>query len=134
MKASPSIDHEILRPCVFFDRDGVVNVSPGTGYITRVEDFILSEGIIDGLRVAKQRGYVCIVVTSQRCVGKGLITLDGLAAIHARMMEQVASSGVDFLDVFAFTGLPETSAWEKPSPVMIELAAEKRTAVMRFAA
>ena len=125
MEASTRPEGNGLRPCVFFDRDGVVNVSPGAGYVTRVEDFVLNEGIVDCLRVAKERGYVCVLVTSQRCVGKGLITRDGLAAIHARMVEWLASSGVGFLDIYAFTGLPETATWEKPSPVMIERAATK---------
>lgn len=125
MKPSTHPECDSLRPCVFFDRDGVVNVSPGSGYVTRVEDFILSDGIVECLRVAGERGYVCVLVTSQRCVGKGLLTLDGLAAIHARMTALLAASGVGFLDIYAFTGLPETMTWEKPSPFMIELAATK---------
>jgi len=125
MEAPGPLQPAILRPCVFFDRDGVVNVSPGAGYVTRVEDFVLTEGIVDCLRVAGERGYVAVLVTSQRCVGKGLLMAEGLADIHARMAALLASSGVGFLDVFAFTGLPETATWEKPSPVMIALAAER---------
>ncbi len=125
MECSRPADQLPLRPCVFFDRDGVVNVSPGDGYVTRIEDFVLNDGIVDCLRVAGERGYACILVTSQRCVGKGLISKEDLDAIHGRMAEMLVDSGVGFLDIFAFTGLPETATWEKPSPVMIELAAAK---------
>ena len=110
------------RPCVFFDRDGVVNVSPGPGYVLRPEDFHLQAGITDCLKIAHERGYVTVLVTSQRCVGKGLISEDGLAAIHSKMQAEL---GGGFRDIFAFTGLPGTETWEKPSPVMIQLAAEK---------
>ena len=41
------------RKAFFFDRDGVVNRSPGAGYVVRREDFHFSEGIIEALAFIK---------------------------------------------------------------------------------
>ena len=36
-----------LRPALFFDRDGVVNQSPGPGYVNHLDDFHLLPGFAD---------------------------------------------------------------------------------------
>ena len=114
------------KPCVFFDRDGVVNVSPGAGYVLRPRDFLLQDGIAECVKLANDRGYVCVLMTSQRCVSKGLISEEELMVIHEKMCREIREqTGGEFLDLYIFTGLPGTETWEKPSPVMIELAAEK---------
>lgn len=113
------------QKCVFFDRDGVVNRSPGDGYVTRAEDFHLNDGLVELMGLVAQRGFVAVLVTSQRCVGKGLLSADGLAEIHEKLRSILAASGLAFLEIYAFLGTPETASWEKPSPQMILLAAEK---------
>ncbi|MFM7605215.1 MAG: histidinol phosphate phosphatase, partial [Prosthecobacter sp.] len=82
-----------LQPAVFFDRDGVVNVSPGEGYVLREEDFHLSPGIIEALIVCRKRGFLLILCTSQQGVGKGLMTQATLDAIHALMQDRLAAAG-----------------------------------------
>ncbi len=59
---------------MFFDRDGVVNRSPGDGYVTRIEDFHLNDGLVELVGLVAERGFVAVLVTSQRCVGKGLLS------------------------------------------------------------
>lgn len=109
--------------CVFFDRDGVINRSPGDGYVTATGDFHLNDGIAGLVAAVGAAGWLAIVVTSQRCVGKGLIGLAELGAIHAEMAEGVArAGGAAFDGIYAFTGLPGTGRWEKPNPGMIEQA------------
>ena len=117
-----------MRGAVFFDRDGVVNASPGAGYVTCWGDFHLSPGIGGALRLCKVRGYLAVLVTSQRCVGKGLITRGQLDQIHAKMQSALAEEGgpgAGFDAIYVFTGLPGSEAWEKPKPGMIEAAAQE---------
>ena len=46
-----------LRPCVFFDRDGIVNRSPGEGrYVNRAADFHPLPGFADCVRAAAAKG------------------------------------------------------------------------------
>ena len=116
-----------LRSAVFFDRDGVVNVSPGAGYVLRWEDFHLSHGIIDALRLCKQRGFDTMLVTSQQGVGKGLMTQAELDTIHEKMQAALAAEGAAFDGIYACTCLSAdpTCTCRKPSPEMIHRAAEE---------
>ncbi len=107
------------RPAVFFDRDGVVNHSPGEGYLLRWEDFHFTPGIIAALALCKARGYATILVTSQQGVGKGLMTQATLEAIHARMQTELAAQAAAFEGIYACTHLSGTCSCRKPSPQMI---------------
>jgi len=109
--------------CVFFDRDGVINRSPGEGYVLSPADFFLADGIGGLLNWLHSRGWLAIIVSSQRCVGKGLIDLSMLASIHASMQQDLQDRhGSSFDAIYAFTGLPETDSWSKPRPGMIDQA------------
>lgn len=108
-----------LRPAVFFDRDGVVNVSPGAGYVLRWEDFHFAPGIIEALSFCKARGFATIVVTSQQGVGKNLMTQAALDDIHAHMQAELAKHDAAFDAIHACTHLSGTCTCRKPSPAMI---------------
>lgn len=108
----------------FFDRDGVVNVSPGAGYVLSWEEFEFSPGLVEVLREVKNRGYLTILVTSQRCVGKGLISREGLEEIHRKMQEELSKDEVGFDAIYVFSGEPGTEGWEKPKPGMVHAAAK----------
>jgi len=109
------------RPAVFFDRDGVVNVSPGAGYVLSWSQFQFAPGIVAALRVCKERGYATVVVTSQQGVGKGMMSQADLDDIHTRMQSELASQGVAFDSIHACTCLADDPACtcRKPSPEMI---------------
>ncbi|MBL9131136.1 MAG: HAD family hydrolase [Verrucomicrobiaceae bacterium] len=110
---------ETPQPAFFFDRDGVVNVSPGEGYVLRVEDFHLSPGIIEALALCKEKGFKLILVTSQQGVGKGMMTQDTLDAIHAAMQAVLTERGAAFDGIYACTHLSGTCTCRKPGPEMI---------------
>lgn len=117
----------IQRPAVFFDRDGVVNISPGAGYVLSWNDFHFSPGIVEALRLCKERHYATILVTSQQGVGKGLMTLADLHFIHDQMQRSLEPEGVAFDAIYACTCLssdPDCTC-RKPSPEMIHRAASE---------
>jgi histidinol-phosphate phosphatase family protein len=108
-----------FRPAVFFDRDGVVNVSPGDGYVLRWEDFHFAPGIIEALALCRTRGYATVLVTSQQGVGKGLMTQEALDDVHARMQNELALHGAALDGIYACTHLSGTCTCRKPSAEMI---------------
>ena len=114
-----------LRRAVFFDRDGVVNRSPGTGYVLSVDQFFLNDGIAEAVRYLNERGILAIVITSQKGVGKGLMSDDDLAAIHRHMRGELSKSGAAFDAIYAYTGTPGCPHRPKPDPEMILTAAER---------
>ena len=112
-------DAPASRPAVFFDRDGVVNLSPGDGYVLRVEDFHFAPSAIAALALCKARGFATILVTSQQGVGKGLMTQAELDGIHGMMQAELARHAAIFDGIYACTHLSGTCTCRKPSPEMI---------------
>ena len=123
----PTSESAAKRPAVFFDRDGVVNRSPGDAYyVLSWDQFEFSPGIFDVLKTVKDRGYLAILVTSQKAVGKGLLTQADLDGIHRRMQERLRlETGYAFDAIYAFTGTPDCLHQPKPDPEMILTAAQE---------
>lgn len=117
----------MTRPAFFFDRDGVVNISPGEGYVLRWEDFHFSDGVIEALAWLRTRGFILILVTNQQGVGKGLMTHAALDDIHARMQAELIKHGAQFDAIYACTCLKSDPACtcHKPSPEMALRAARE---------
>src|SRR5439155_2961276 len=81
----------VSRPCLFLDRDGVINVKPPEGeYVRRWEEFQLIPAAVDWIRLFNAAGFLVVVVTNQRGVALGLMTLADVADIHARMTAELA--------------------------------------------
>jgi D-glycero-D-manno-heptose 1,7-bisphosphate phosphatase len=67
-----------LRPALFLDRDGVINVEKH--YVCQPEDFEFIDGIFDLCRKANTVGMVIVVVTNQTEIGErkeGWYYIDG---------------------------------------------------------
>ena len=57
--------------CVFFDRDGIVNASPGVDrYVLCWKEFRLLPEFVEALRVVRAHGYQTVIVTNQRSVAR----------------------------------------------------------------
>jgi histidinol-phosphate phosphatase family protein len=114
---------EPLVPAVFFDRDGIVNESPGPGYVERVEDFRIVPAFLDVLRIALHRGYRAVIVTNQRGVGLGRMSMDTLEAIHQRLRTEVQRAGLELTDIYVCTATADDHPDRKPNPGMLLKAA-----------
>ena len=112
------------RPAVFFDRDGIVNRSPGPGYVERVEDFHLLPAFIAALRIVRRRGYEAVIVTNQRGVALGRVRPEALQEMHARLRAALAAEGLRLLDILVCTTDNDADPRRKPNPGMITEAAE----------
>ncbi|MFC1453055.1 D-glycero-alpha-D-manno-heptose-1,7-bisphosphate 7-phosphatase [Verrucomicrobiota bacterium] len=114
------------RKCVFFDRDGVVNVSPGPGYVERWEDFHLLPGFVDVLRDVLGRGYVSVVVTNQRGVSLGLMSAGTVEDIHRGLRSLLSSThGLELLDILYCPHGKGECECRKPKPGMLLEAAAR---------
>jgi histidinol-phosphate phosphatase family protein len=114
------------RPCIFFDRDGIVNESPGPGYVEKWEDFHLQPGFVAALRTAAAKGYSAVVVTNQQGVAKGLYSEAELQDIHGQFRALLRTHGMDVLDIFYCPHFAaDDCACRKPRPGMLIEAAQK---------
>lgn len=83
-----------MTKAVFLDRDGVINRKPPEGaYVVRPEEMHLLSGVAHAIALFNQAGFRVLVVTNQRCVAKGLITVAGLESIHREMYDALARAG-----------------------------------------
>jgi D-glycero-D-manno-heptose 1,7-bisphosphate phosphatase len=112
---------QTLRPCVFFDRDGIVNAPPrgGARYIERPDDFLIYPEFLEALRVVNARGYEAVIVTNQKGVAKGLVREEALMEMHSRLYTTVLQHGLRLLDIRVSTTADNAHPSRKPNPGML---------------
>src|SRR5579859_4916819 len=115
-----------LKPAVFLDRDGTLNVQlvrDGKPYAPdRLEDFRLYDGVVEGCRLLKAAGFVLVVVTNQPEVGRGTISAKTIEAMHLRLKALVPE--IERVEACFDPGRGESSRRRKPEPGMIFDAAD----------
>ena len=114
-----------LRPCVFFDRDGVANRSPGPGYVNRLADFHVLPGFAACVRAAADHGFPAVIVTNQRGLARGLTPPEELAAMHRRLRAELAREGLELLDILICPAEDDAHPDRKPNPGMLRAAAHR---------
>lgn len=71
------------KRAAFLDRDGTLNERPPEHeYVTRVEDFRLLPGAVEGMVRLAGCGYELVVVSNQRGLARGLVTEEVLRGIE----------------------------------------------------
>jgi len=112
-------------PAIFLDRDGVINENRAD-HVTRWDDFRPVRSALSGLRMLNALGLPIYVVTNQGIVGKGQISADDLAAIHAHMVALVERHGGRIDGVYACPHRADDDcACRKPRPGMFLQAARE---------
>lgn len=103
---------------LFLDRDGVINDEIRNGYVLRPDMFKFSEGVLAAMPILAQRFEKIFIVTNQRCIGKGLLTTEGLLEIHRQMLEQIKLHGGRIDAIYFCPDLDNTSPCRKPATGM----------------
>lgn len=74
---------------MFLDRDGTLNAE--VGFVRRPADLRVLPGVVEALQALHDHGFRIIVLTNQSGIARGLYTEADLAAVHARLHEQLRS-------------------------------------------
>lgn len=113
-----------LRPAVFLDRDGVINVE--VSYLGDPAGFQLLPGVTAAIRRLNQAGLPVIVVTNQSGIGRGYYSLDAMTAVHQRMDAELAAACAHVDALYFCPHRPEDGcSCRKPAPgMLIQAAAE----------
>jgi D-glycero-D-manno-heptose 1,7-bisphosphate phosphatase len=116
-----------MKRAVFLDRDGVINRKAAEGqYVTRWEDFHFLPGVAEAISLLNRAGWSVIVISNQRCVAKGLLTIAELETIHQKMLEELARSGANLDGIYYCPHDKESPcSCRKPSPGMLLRAARE---------
>lgn len=112
-----------MKPALFFDRDGVINID--THYLHKIEDFSFTPGLIECLSELTQH-YVIIVVTNQSGIGRGYFTESEYKTLTEWMVNELQTHNVSILDVLHCPHAPEENCeCRKPKPTLIQRAAQQ---------
>lgn len=80
-----------MRPAVFLDRDGTLIEQ--VHHIRDPRDVRLINGAAEALRRLCGAGFACVLVSNQSAVGRGIATLDDVAAVQAETERQLGAAG-----------------------------------------
>lgn len=119
-----------MKPAVFLDRDGTLNVD--VGYLDRLERLALFPWSLDAIRLLRRAGYAVVVVTNQAGVARGMVDESFVEEVHQVIQRRLLSIG-EKLDGHYYcphepnapvTAYRQDCDCRKPKPGLIRRAAE----------
>lgn len=118
--------HQTNR-CVFFDRDGIVNASPGSDrYVLCWDEFHLLPEFVQALRIVRAHGYQAVIVTNQRAVAREFVSVAELESMHRNLRELLRKRySLDILDIQYCPHDIGQCDCRKPAPGMLKAMALK---------
>jgi histidinol-phosphate phosphatase family protein len=103
---------------LFLDRDGVINVESVGSYITSWDEFVFHDGVTDAMRSLSRVFGNIVVVSNQRGVGRGIMTIEALREISKNMRAVVTEHGGRIDKVYAATATNDDDRNRKPNTGM----------------
>ena len=109
-----------INPCwtLFLDRDGVLNYEKNDDYILNWEEFRFYETTLEAMAILRPLFSRIFLVTNQKGVGKGLMSLADLDKIHVNMLAAIREKGGGIDQLFFCTDTESDSPNRKPNPGM----------------
>ena len=80
-----------LKPALFLDRDGVINIDKG--YVSRIDDFEWMPGAADAISAFNSRNWFVFIVTNQSGIARGYYTENDMQTLHEWMIDELAKQG-----------------------------------------
>ena len=113
----------VPRPALLLDRDGTLIVDVGYPRDPARVELIL--GAAAALRELA-RDFALVVISNQSGLGRGRITPDEAAAVHARFVAAFAAEGVAFAGCYYCPHAPDAGCpCRKPAPGLLHDAARE---------
>lgn len=103
---------------IFLDRDGVINREKKDDYIYHPGEFEFYPGAMKAMALFSKIFNKVIIVTNQRGVEKGLMTLENLKDVHDHMRYTLSLSGAKIDKIYYCTSLDNNHPNRKPQPGM----------------
>ena len=83
---------------MFLDRDGTINAD--VGYLGDPAGLVMLPGAIAGIQAFNRAGWRVIVISNQSGVGRGYFDEAALAAIHDRLIAELAEAGAQLDGIY----------------------------------
>ena len=105
---------------LLLDRDGVINVLRPGDYVKTFDEFVFCEGALEALRLLNPLFRRIVIVSNQRGVGRGRMTLEDLDAIHAWMCARIREKGGRIDRIYVCTATDDADPRRKPNTGMMD--------------
>ncbi len=103
---------------LFLDRDGVLNHEKKGDYIRNRNEFYFYDGIKNALGQLAPVFNKIVIVTNQRGVGRGWMTVEDLLDIHSYMVQEMHNANGRIDGIYYCTDVNSDSPNRKPNPGM----------------
>jgi len=112
------------KRAIFFDRDGILNEIVMRGGVVEsprtAGEFQIKPDAIELFQAAREAGFLCIVVTNQPDIERGLLAQAELDAMHRVLVEELSPDGIEVCPAGS-----SDDRRKKPNPGMLIDAAER---------
>lgn len=103
---------------LFLDRDGVINHEKKEDYVLNWDEFRFYDGVTDAIKILSGLFGTIVMVTNQRGVGKGVMTVDDLTDIHDNMLAVITESAGRLDKIYYCDSVDNNCYDRKPNPGM----------------
>ena len=103
---------------LFLDRDGVLNHDKVGSYIFNPGEFVFYDGVPPVFRLFKEKFGRIVIATNQRGVGRKLMSVADLDAIHQKMLSAIEAEGGKIDAIFYASSIDNNDTIRKPNPGM----------------
>lgn len=110
---------------LFLDRDGVINRRIIDDYVKKPEEFEFLPGVLDAIAAFSKHFKRIFVVTNQQGIGKGLMSEEDLALIHANMLAEIENTGGQIDEIYYCPDLRGTGSKHRKPEIGMALQAQK---------
>ena len=118
-----------LKRAVFLDRDGTI--MRDRGYLKDPNGIELMPGAVETLKALCREGWKLIIVSNQSGVGRGLMTLEEMNAVHAKFIRILRSHGIEITASYLCPHAPEDECdCRKPATGSLEKAVREHSVDM----
>lgn len=107
---------------ILLDRDGVIN-EDSDAFVKNADEWRPIPGSLEAIARLNHKGYLPVVISNQSGIGRGLLTLDDLSAIHLRLCQSLGRVGGHLEAILFCPHAPENRCnCRKPATGLLELA------------
>lgn len=87
-----------MNKAILLDRDGTINVD--YGYVHETTKFKFIDGVIEGLKILDDLGFLLIIITNQSGIGRGYFSFDDYNKLNNYMLKSLKDNGINISKVY----------------------------------
>lgn len=100
---------------LFLDRDGVINRKRDNDYVKNWSEFSFIDGAVEAISKMSEIFGLVIVVTNQRGIGRGKMSLDHLNSIHENMLDSINAGNGKIDKIYFCSEISDLAMDRKPN-------------------